>query len=58
MIQLAINNEHQTIIDMFSVMANFKKNMNTFATLTKLLINDKVMTITDDLKLIHKLIQK
>ena len=58
MTQLAINNEHQITISMFFVMANFEKNMNTFAILTELLMNDKVMTITDDLKSIHKLIQK
>ena len=58
MTQLAINNEHQIMIDMFSVIVNFRKNMNTFAMLTELLINNKVTTITDDLKLIHKLIQK
>ena len=58
MTQLAINNEHQVTIDMSSVITNFRKNMNTFATLTELLMNDKAMTITDDLKLIHKLIQK
>ena len=43
---------------MFSAMANFRKNMNTFATPTELLTNDKVMTITDNLKSVHKLIQK
>ena len=37
-------------------MTNFKKNMNTFTTLTELFMNDKAMTMTDDLKLIHKLI--
>ena len=46
------------MINMFSVMINFKKNMNTFATLTELLTNNKVITMTDDLKSIHKLIQK
>ena len=58
MTQLAINNEHQIMIGMFFMMTNFRKNMNTFTMLMKLLMNDKAMIITDDLKLIHKLIQK
>ena len=43
---------------MFSAIANFRKNMNTFTTLTELLTNNKATTITDDLKSVHKLIQK
>ena len=43
---------------MFSAITNFRKNMNTFTTSTELLINNKITTITDNLKLIHKLIQK
>ena len=58
MTQLAINNEHQAMIGMFSAMTNFEKNMNTFTMLTELLINDKATTITDDLKSVHKLIQE
>ena len=58
MTQLAINNEHQIIISMFFVMTNFKKNMNIFATSTELLMNNKVMTMTNDMKSVHKLIQK
>ena len=58
MAQLVINNEHQVMISMSSAMTNFGKNMNIFAMSTELLMNDKAMTITDDLKLIHKLIQK
>ena len=44
------------MIGMFSAMTNFKKNMNIFTTLTELFMNNKATTITDDLKLIHKLI--
>ena len=43
---------------MFFAMTNFKKNMNIFTTLTELLINNKVTIMTDNLKLIYKLIQK
>ena len=43
---------------MFSVITNFRKNMNTFATSTELFMNDKVTTMTDNMKSIHKLIQK
>ena len=39
-------------------MTNFRKNMNTFATLTELLMNNKATTITNDLKSVHRLIQK
>ena len=41
---------------MSSVMTNFKKNMNIFAISMKLFINDKVMKIINEMKLIHKLI--
>ena len=43
---------------MFLIMINFKKNMNTFTTSMRLLINNKVMIIIDKMKLVHKLIKK
>ena len=58
MTQLIINNEHQITISMSSVITNFKKNMNTFTTLTELLTNNKVTIMTDDMKSVHKLIQE
>ena len=58
MTQLAINNEHQITINMSSAIMNFRKNMNTFATLTKLLTNNKAIVIISKMKSVHKLIQK
>ena len=58
MAQLAINNEHQTTISMSPAMANFRKNMNTFATPTELLTNDKAIMLTNKIKSVHKLIQE
>ena len=58
MTQLTINNEHQTTIDMSPVMMNFRKNMNTFTMPTRLLINDKAITLTNEIKSVHELIQK
>ena len=37
---------------------NFKKNMNIFTILIKLLNNDKMMIIINDMKLIYKKIKK
>ena len=41
---------------MSSVTVNFKKNINIFTTLIKLLNNDKTIIIINNIKLIHKTI--
>ena len=56
MTQLAINNEHQTMIDMSSAMMNFEKNMNTFTMPTELLTNDKAIMLINKIKSVHELI--
>ena len=44
------------MIGMFFVIANFRKNMNTFTMLTELLINDKAIMLINKIKSVHKLI--
>ena len=58
MAQLAINNGHQATIGMSPAMANFGKDMNTFATPTGLLTNDKAITLTNEIKSVHELIRE
>ena len=58
MAQLAINNEHQVMIDMSPAIMNFRKNMNTFTMSTELLTNDKVIMLINKIKSVHKLIQE
>ena len=58
MTQLTINNEYQQTIDMSSVMANFRKEMNTFIMLIELLNNDKARVMTEEIKSMQKFIQE
>ena len=52
-----MNNKHQITIDILSVITNFKKNINTFTTLIKLLNYKKIIIIIKNLKSIYKYIQ-
>ena len=58
MAQLAINNGYQQTIGMSPAMANFGKEMNTFATLIGLLNNDKAKVMTEEIKSVQKFIQE
>ena len=41
---------------MLLIIINFEKNINTFAILIKLLNNNKIIIITNNIKLIYKII--
>ena len=50
MTQLVINNSYQQTIGMSLMMANFRKEMNTFITLMRVLNNDKAKIMTEEVK--------